>query len=106
MTDGCPEGMYPLDSDFEDNWFDTFAELAEAGESSSDVLNVPMSWFFTGDEDEDDFTNTVQLVFYMPRKGRTWSMRAKYDPAERAENEQWLKDFTKREMTTWFGCDE
>lgn len=103
--DGCPDGMYPLDSTYEANYCDTFVELREYAERQSGVLNLPLSWWFDEDTrwhgDEPDWKPTFRLVFHSPRKHVNWSLEtAKYD---RDEVEAWLESFTKKAMTDWFG---
>lgn len=98
---GCPEGMYPLDSSFEANVYDTFEELRSAAENASDILNLPLSWFF--DEGEDgDYGPSFTIVFLMPRKyGQTWSMRT--HSFDRPTVQAWLDTWLRGEIDRWFG---
>lgn len=98
----CPEGMYPLDCDSVCDKA-SLKDLIEHCEVSSDILNLPLSWFlFPGDENEERY---FQVVFVMPRKYcRTWSVRTNNFDTE--ESVAWVKEFTKQAATEWFGWDE
>lgn len=100
---GCPDGMYPLDVYYETNEFDTFEELKDNAERGSNVLNVPLSWYFTPDEDDDgEQAKRFTLVFAMPRKDlRTWSVST--TQFDRPVVEQWLKEWIPTQFAEWFG---
>lgn len=100
---GCPEGMYPLDSTYDANDYDTFEGLRAAAERASDALNLPLSWFFD-DGEFDGAGPSFTLTFLMPRKyGQTWSMRTRtFDyPTVQA----WLDTWLRGEVNRWFGWD-
>lgn len=100
--EGCPDGMYPLDVYYDDSPCKDFAELKIQAESTSDVLNLPLSWYFSDPEDEDDSRSEFSLVMVMPRKQlRTWSMRTKV--FDRDEVQQWLDTWVRQEINEWFG---
>lgn len=100
---GCPEGMYPMDSKYE-NEVDSLEELIEQAEQGSDVLNFPISWYVTLNEDEDE-PNKFEVVFLMPRKyGDTWSLYThEFDPDAAVE---WVKVFTYKAAGDWYGWEE
>lgn len=102
--------MYPMDSDYTTK-HETFAELREAAENASDVLNYPICWFFH-DETSEDFGKWLEpgevdrpeftLTFMMPRKsGRTWSITT--HDFDHDEVQAWLDTFIKGEVLKWYG---
>lgn len=102
MSDnGCPEGMYPLESTYEPGDYDTFEELRADAEAASDVLNLPLSWFFD-DGEYDPEGPSFTLVFLMPRKyGQTWSMRTR--SFDRETVQKWLDTWLRGQINNWFG---
>lgn len=103
--------MYPMDSDYQHEPYDTFAELREHAEQASNRLNFPISWTLYDESDEDwgkylepgeQDTREFHLTFLMPRKyGKTWAVTTKnFDPAEVRE---WLDTFIKGEVMKWYG---
>ncbi|WP_341935322.1 hypothetical protein MRBLWO14_000967 [Microbacterium sp. LWO14-1.2] len=105
MTDqGCPEGMYPLDSTYEANDFGTFEQLQSEAEAASNSLNLPLSWFFD-DGEYDEEGPSFTLVSLMPRKhGSTWSMRTR--SFDRDTVQAWLDTWMRGEIDRWFGWGE
>lgn len=101
---GCPEGMYPLDLTYPAEYvFDTLEGFTAEAERASNILNVPLSWWFDDNEHGDGLT----LIFAMPRKNlSTWAIKLRSVGDRRDEVEAWLRDFTKKEMTVWFGWEE
>ena len=102
-----------MDVDYESEEFDSFAEMREAAEKSSDSLNFPIGWTIYDEQDEDwnvyvtpgvTETPSFELIFLLPRKwGKTWGMRtATFD---RAEVQQWLDTFVRGEVMRWYGWD-
>lgn len=107
--EGCPEGMYPLDLDYEPEVCDTFESLREGAERASNILNLPLSWYFSGHENDEDADEdekpSFTLVFVMPRKSnRTWGVRT-YN-FDHAEVQAWLDTWVRGEINTWFGWTE
>ncbi len=103
--EGCPEGMYPLDVHHETNYCDDFRELRAWAEAASDILNLPLSWYFADPDPEyDQNLPTFALVFHMPRKNSNWSVTtSKFD---REEVQAWLDTWVRGEITKWFGWQE
>ncbi|PRB01769.1 hypothetical protein [Microbacterium sp. MYb64] len=102
--DGCPEGMYPLDSTYPAEAHATFEALRENAESASDSLNLPLSWFFD-DGEYDDEGPSFTLVFLMPRKhGSRWSMRTR--SFDRGVVQAWLDTWLRGEINRWFGWSD
>lgn len=98
MERGCPEGMYPVDFDFVPNEYDSFEEFKKDAEETSNILNLPISWFFAEEE------STFELAFAMPRKGlQTFGMILRnYD---REKVQAWLDTWLKQEIHKWFGWE-
>lgn len=102
--EGCPEGMYPLDTYYDANEYATFEELRADSEAASSVLNLPLSWYFNEvkeEWDEDDWEPSFTLVFHMPRKNANWSNTTK--SFDRAEVQEWLDTWLRGEINKWFG---
>ncbi len=100
--EGCPEGMYPLDVYYDTTVYDTFEELRIAAEESSDILNLPLSWYFNeADPENGEPRAGFQLVFHMPRKGANWSMTT-YD-FDREIVQEWLDSWVRIQINKWFG---
>lgn len=93
----CPEGMYPFDVDYQ-NMLDSFDELKESSDAISDCLNLPVSYFF------DNERNIFSLVFYMPRKYKTFSFDI--SNPNKVEVLEWLNPWLKEQYKTWFGWKE
>lgn len=100
--DGCPEGMYPMDLTYEPEEYETFQELTEDAERASNILNLPISWWFQ--EDTEDEERRFTLVFIMPRKqNSTWGMTTTY--FDRVEVQAWLDTWIPAQMAEWFGWE-
>lgn len=101
--DGNPDGMYPADSTYPEE-VESLDELIEQAEGGSDVLNYPLSWYMTVDDEYGD-DDKFEVVFVMPRKScATWSLYTHNFDADRAE--EWVLDFTKRAATKWYGWED
>lgn len=97
--------MYLMDTTYEAEEFDTFAQLRQKAEAASDVLNFPICWYLYHEgvagwhpSEGREFT----LVFLMPRKyGTTWGVTTRnFDPQEVQE---WLDTFIRGEVMKWYG---
>lgn len=107
MTASCPEGMYPMESEYVTDC-ETFAALREHAEQASDSLNFPIGWTLYDESTEDwgafgdEERRSFELVFLMPRKyGKTWSIRtAVFD---RPEVEAWLSTWLRGQVDRWYG---
>jgi|GEM_PF-2681554 len=102
----CPEGMYPPDLDYDEE-YDAFADLRAAAEGLSNCLNLPIAWHFDGPDveyAEPDDEPEFALVFLMPRKGKTLAMWT--GDFDRAEVQAWLDTWLRGEINKWFGWTE
>lgn len=90
--------------------FDTFAELRENAEGTSEGLNQIQSWFIYDELDEDwgkwnDLNEgeprEFSLCICMPRKSQftVWTTHT----FERGEVEAWLESYVKPRVLRWYG---
>lgn len=109
---GCPDGMYPMDSDYGPEDYSSLTEFIDAAEAASNSLNFPISWYLYDENHEDwrkyesDEERNFKLVFLMPRKyGKTWSIRLVGDFDSDALM-GWLRSWIRAQSNTWFGFTE
>lgn len=71
--------------------------LREAVEPMLGPLNTPLGWWFSGPDEDPGF----ELVIWMPRKMKTWSVRI--TEFDRTEVEEWLDTTIRSAVEAWFG---
>ena len=105
QPNGCPRLMYPWDVSYDDgDVYKSFEQFKE--DVSYDSLNIPVSWYFNPDDEDEYDPGVFTLVFTMPRKGgSTWCMKLApgYD---RAEVEEWLEQWTKEFAREYYGWSD
>lgn len=95
--------MYPPDvTPGYDNWCKNLTEVIQEAEGISDLLNLPIA--FDVVTEEKGWDDKFQIIFYMPRKGATFSFFT--NSFDKEEAIEWARAFTKNAMTDWFGWDE
>lgn len=101
---GCPDGMYPTGTEeitYQNEACD-LNDLREQVEPMLGTLNVPIGWWFNDpDLDPDVDERYFEIVLWMPRKMKTWSVRV--TDFNRDEVQGWLDDTIKAAVMHWFG---